>query len=162
MKPAPPVASTGARMTTPDEEHMGAALDAARRALVAGEAPIGACLVTDTDTVVVHNRVVSDRDPTAHAEIQAIREATRRWRHWDPGASRLYVTVEPCPMCIAACHYAGIREIVYAASLADFHEITGDELLTPLASGALLTGGCRREESRELLRTWAARRAATA
>ena len=70
----------------------------------------------------------------------------------------MYVTVEPCPMCIAACHYAGIREIVYAASLADFHEITGDELLAPLASGALLTGGCRREESLELLRAWAARR----
>lgn len=149
-------------MTTPDEAHMAAALGAARRALMAGEAPIGACLVGDEGTVAVHNRVVSDRDPTAHAEIQAIREAAKRWPRWDPAASRLYVTVEPCPMCIAACHYAGIREIVYAASLADFHGITGDELLMPLASAALLTGGCRREESLELLRTWAARRAATA
>lgn len=149
-------------MTTPDEERMGAALDAARRALLAGEAPIGACLVGDKGMLAVHNRVVSDRDPTAHAEIQAIREAARRWRDWDAATLRLYVTVEPCPMCIAACHYAGIREIVYAASLADFHEITGDELLLPLPSGALLTGGCRREESLELLRAWAARRAAPA
>lgn len=149
-------------MTTPDETHMAAALEAARRALMAGEVPVGACLVGDQGMVAVHNRVVSDRDPTAHAEIQAIREAARQWRQWDAAASRLYVTVEPCPMCIAACHYAGIRQIVYAASLADFHEISGDELLTPLASTALLTGGCRREESLELLRTWAARRAATA
>ena len=64
-------------------------------------------------------------------------------------------------MCLAACHYAGIREIVYAASLADFHDITGAELLSTLASPALLTGGCCREESLALLRTWAARRAAT-
>ncbi len=149
-------------MTTPDEAHMAAALDAARRALMAGEAPIGACLVGTEGSLTAQNRVVSDRDPTAHAEIQAIREAARQWHHWDPGASRLFVTVEPCPMCIAACHYAGIREIVYAASLADFHEITGAELLMPLASEALLTGGCRREDSLELLRTWAARRAATA
>ncbi len=148
-------------MTTPDEAHMAAALDAARRALMAGEAPIGACLVGTEGSLTVHNRVVSDRDPTAHAEIQAIREAASQWRSWEPGASRLYVTVEPCPMCLAACHYAGIREIVYAASLADFHEITGAELLMPLASEALLSGGCRREDSLELLRTWAARRAAT-
>jgi len=149
-------------MTTSDQAHMAAALDAARRALMAGEAPIGACLVGAEGSVAVHNRVVSDRDPTAHAEIQAIRDAAKQWPDWDAAAARLYVTVEPCPMCIAACHYAGIREIVYAASLADFHEITGAELLAPLSSAALLTGGCRREESLELLRTWAARRAATA
>lgn len=148
-------------MTTPDSEHMAGALDAARRALMAGEAPIGARLVCGGRSLTAHNRVVSDRDPTAHAEIQAIRDAGRQWRDWQPGNSRLYVTVEPCPMCLAACHYAGIREIVYAASLADFHDITGAELLSTLASPALLTGGCCREESLALLRTWAARRAAT-
>lgn len=162
MRPAPPVASTGARMTTPDHVHMAAALEAARRALLAGEVPIGASLVCGERRLATHNRVVSDRDPTAHAEVHAIREAGRQWRDWEPGASRLYVTVEPCPMCIAACHYAGVREIVYAASLADFHEITGNELLSTLASPALLTGGVCRKESLELLQAWADRRVASA
>ena len=146
-------------MTTPDYAHMGAALDSARNALLAGEAPIGACIAWGDREIVAHNRVISDRDPTAHAELVAIREATRQWRGWDPGASRLYVTVEPCPMCVAACHYAGVREIVYAASLADFHAITGTELLSTLSTSALLTGGCRRDDSLELLRAWAGRRA---
>ena len=137
---------------------MGAALEAGRRALLAGEAPIGACIDWEGRRVSSHNRVVSDRDPTAHAEMLVIREAAREWRDWQAVASRLYVTVEPCPMCIAACHYAGIREIVYAASLADFHAITGDELLATLPSDALLTGGCCRDESMELLQAWAARR----
>ena len=149
-------------MTTPDDEHMGAALDAARQALLAGEAPVGACIAWGDSKIATHNRVVSERDPTAHAEMVAIREATRQWRSWDPEAGCLYVTVEPCPMCVAACHYAGVREIVYAASLADFHAITGTELLSTLATDALLTGGCRREDSLELLRAWAARRESTA
>lgn len=148
-------------MTTPDEDRMDAALDVARRALLAGEVPIGACLVCGDRSLAVANRVVSTQDPTAHAEIQVIRAAAKQWRDWEPGACRLYVTVEPCPMCIAACHYAGIREIVYAVSLADFNELSGDELLAPVASGALLTGGCRRDASLELLRTWAARRGAS-
>lgn len=145
-------------MTTPDTEPMAAALEAARRALLAGEAPIGACLVWNEQRLAVHNRVVSGRDPTAHAEMLVIREAARQWRGWQADESRLYVTVEPCPMCVAACHYAGIREIVYAASLADFHEITGDELMSALPSDALLTGGCCREQSMDLLKAWAARR----
>jgi tRNA(Arg) A34 adenosine deaminase TadA len=148
-------------MTTTDSGPMDAALDAARRALLAGEVPVGACLVAGERSVVAHNRVISDRDPTAHAELLVIRAAAREWREW-PASCQLYVTVEPCPMCIGACHYAGIREIFFAASLDDFHRITGTELLAPIASDALLTGGCRRDDSLTLLRAWARRRGGAA
>jgi tRNA(Arg) A34 adenosine deaminase TadA len=148
-------------MTATDAAHMGAALAAARRALLAGEVPVGACLVRGEHRVAAHNGVISSGDPTAHAELEVIRTAARDWRRWPADPGRLYVTVEPCPMCIGACHYAGIREIVFAAGLNDFHRITGTELLAPLASDALLRGGCCREDSLELLRTWAERRSTT-
>lgn len=145
-----------------DESHMRRALEAARRAALAGEPPIGACLVRGGEVLATaSNCVISTLDITAHAEIALIREACRRARTLDLGGCELYSTVEPCPMCLAACHYARIERIVYGASLADLHALTGGELFPGigLPGGPVRTGGCLREESRALLAAWAGRSA---
>lgn len=136
---------------------MSAALDMARRGLAAGEVPIGACLVQDGAVVATaHNAVGAGPDPTAHAEIVLIREACRRLRTTALGGAVLYVTVEPCPMCLAACHYAGVARVVYGAGIAELEAFTGRELKAggDLAATVDRRGGLLAEECRELLRAW--------
>jgi tRNA(Arg) A34 adenosine deaminase TadA len=93
------------------------ALEAATAAGAAGDVPVGATLIGPDGTVVAitGNRVERDHDPTAHAEMLALREAAARF-----GAKRLadcdlYVTLEPCPMCAAAIALARIRRLYFAA-----------------------------------------------
>ncbi len=142
-----------------DETCMRLALEAARRAGLAGEPPIGACLVRDGKVLATaSNCVISSLDITAHAEIALIRDACRRQRTLDLSGCELYVTVEPCPMCYAASHYARIGRIVYGASLEELHALTGAELLTPREApmgGPVLSGGCLRQDALALLRNWA-------
>ena len=94
------------------------ALAAARRALELGEVPVGAVVVDAAGEVLAtaHNRVEQDRDPTAHAEILALRLAGQA-----RGTPRLvdcdlYVTLEPCPMCAQAIAFARIRRLYFAAA----------------------------------------------
>ncbi len=95
---------------------MDAALDEAQRAGERGEVPVGAVIVCDEAIVArAGNRTLELKDPTAHAEILAIRQAcetlgNERLEHCD-----LYVTLEPCPMCAAATSYARIRRLYYGA-----------------------------------------------
>lgn len=145
-----------------DEKAMRRALAAARRAGLAGEPPIGACLVRDGDVITAaSNSVISAIDITAHAEINLIRDACRRERSLNLGGCELFATVEPCPMCLAACHYARIGRIVYGASLEDLHALTGAEMLVrprlTAQGGPLLSGGCLREECLGLLQAWSGR-----
>ncbi|OLB67453.1 MAG: tRNA-specific adenosine deaminase [Nitrospirae bacterium 13_2_20CM_2_61_4] len=90
------------------------ALDEARLAATAGEVPIGAVLVV-AGTVVAraHNRREVWQDPTAHAELIAIREASAQLRTWRLGGSTLYVTMEPCAMCIGAAILARVERVVF-------------------------------------------------
>lgn len=134
------------------------ALEAARRALLAGEPPIGACLVRGAEVIATaSNCVISTLDITAHAEMAVIRAACREQRALDLSGCELYVTVEPCPMCRAAAHYARIGRIVHGASLADLQAITANELQQSWSgAGPALEGGVLREESLALLRAWSA------
>src|SRR6266513_590969 len=93
-------------------EYMRHALDEARLAAAAGEVPIGAVLVV-AGTVVAraHNRREVWQDPTAHAELIAIREASAQLRTWRLGGSTLYVTMEPCAMCIGAAILARVERV---------------------------------------------------
>ena len=95
---------------------MGLALDEARKAMAAGEVPIGAVLVKEQKVISRgHNQVEGLKDPTAHAEIQAIRKAAEEFDHWRLTNTILYVTVEPCCMCIGAIILARIGRLVYGA-----------------------------------------------
>src|SRR5260370_3119140 len=92
------------------------ALDEARRGLEAGEVPVGAAVVRDGAVLAhAHNAPIGLADPTAHAEIIALREAGRRLgNHRLPGAT-LYGTVEPCPMCCGAALHAPVPRVVAGA-----------------------------------------------
>lgn len=144
-----------------DRRHMQAALGAARRCMLAGEPPVGANLVRDGESLVtLGNGVISDLDVTAHAEMRVIREACRSLRKLSIDGCTMYVTVEPCLMCLSACHYAGIDRIVWGASLEDMHAVTGSELTVhyaTLEAGGIdmdVSGDCLGEESRALLGEW--------
>jgi tRNA(Arg) A34 adenosine deaminase TadA len=138
------------------------AIESARRGMAAGEPPIGACVVRDGKPIATaHNSVVSELDVTAHAEIIAIRKACKSLGLIDLSGCHLYVTVEPCAMCIAACHYAGISLIVFGARLSDIDAITGNELIAPYAEmfaegsdAATMVGDFLRNDCLELLREW--------
>jgi len=104
------------------------ALEQARIGQLAGNAPIG-CVIVSHGTLVAlgHNRVVSDCDPTAHAEIVTIRAASRALAHPDLTDMTLYSTLQPCGMCSMASLWANITRIVYGAGRADVHPMYFEE-----------------------------------
>lgn len=100
-----------------DELYMALALEQARLAAAEGEVPIGAVLVCD-GAVVAHGRNAreSAADPTAHAEMIAIRDGAERLGRWRLSGCTLYVTLEPCPMCAGALVNARVDRLVYGAA----------------------------------------------
>lgn len=96
---------------------MRAALDEARRGLLDGEVPVGAVVVADGAIVArAHNAPIALSDPTAHAEVLALREAGRKTGNYRLTGATLYVTVEPCPMCCGAVLQARLARVVYGAA----------------------------------------------
>ena len=96
--------------------YMDMALDEALKAQTAGEVPVGCVIVQDGAVVATAgNRTLTDRDPTAHAEIVAIRAAAQRLGSERLTGCDLYVTLEPCAMCAAAISFARIRRLYYGA-----------------------------------------------
>jgi tRNA(adenine34) deaminase len=99
------------------EYFMSIALEEARRAAKFGEVPIGAVVVYDGNIIArAHNWRESWRDPTAHAELIALQEASRRLGGWRLEECDLYVTLEPCPMCAGAIMLSRIRHLYYGAA----------------------------------------------
>ena len=112
---------------------MRAALDAARHGILAGQAPFGAAIFTEQGELIVaeHNQVREMLDPTAHAEVFAIRLACRLVGQRSLPGCWLFATCEPCPMCAAAAVFAGLRHVVYGASVEDALEAGFSELQLP-------------------------------
>ncbi|TLM80398.1 MAG: nucleoside deaminase [Actinobacteria bacterium] len=115
---------------------MALALDEARQAALAGEVPIGAVVVCEGAVVSrAHNTRETDHDPTAHAELMAIREASRRLGRWRLSDCTVYATLEPCPMCAGAMHQARIERLVYgttdpkAGAVGTLYDLSCDERL---------------------------------
>jgi tRNA(adenine34) deaminase len=101
---------------TADVDMMGAALAEALTARELGEVPVGAVVVRrGTVLASAHNRRELDSDPTAHAELLAIRSAAHKLGTWRLDGCDLYVTLEPCPMCAGATILSRIRRLVYGA-----------------------------------------------
>jgi tRNA(adenine34) deaminase len=100
-----------------DSIFMARALELAREAEQAGEVPVGAVIVKD-DVIVGEgwNRPISTHDPTAHAEIVALRAAAQKLGSYRLLDTTLYVTLEPCPMCAGAVVHARVKRLVYAAT----------------------------------------------
>lgn len=90
--------------------------------------PFGAVIVKDNKIIAFgHNKVISSNDPTAHAEIVAIREASRILQRFDLSDCELYTTCEPCPMCYSAIHWAKISRVYYGATRTDAKNIGFDD-----------------------------------
>ena len=138
-----------------DLRHMSAALDAAAQAAACGEVPIGAVVVME-GAVMGHgyNRRESWQDPTAHAEIIAIREAAAALGSWRLLGSTLYVTMEPCAMCIGAAILARVERLVFGV-MDPKGGACGSILNIPAERGfnhcIEVVGGVMEEKSRELL-----------
>jgi tRNA(Arg) A34 adenosine deaminase TadA len=99
-----------------DRRLMGRAIERARAAAAVGEVPVGAVIaVGPHEIVATHNRRELDRDPTAHAELIALRAAARSLGRWRLSDATLYVTLEPCVMCAGALIAARIGRVVYGA-----------------------------------------------
>jgi tRNA(adenine34) deaminase len=105
-----------AHAVNPDERFMRAALEQALEAGGRGEVPVGAVVVLDDAIVGAgFNQPIGASDPTAHAEIVALREAARRMGNYRLPRAALYVTIEPCQMCVGAMIHARIARVVYGA-----------------------------------------------
>jgi tRNA(adenine34) deaminase len=148
--------------SNPDQHFMALALREAHRALEHDDVPVGAVVVCDGEVVgLSHNERELRQDPTAHAEVLAIRESARRLGSWRLLGCSLYVTLEPCAMCAGAIVLARIPRVLYGAddpkagAAGSVLDVLDDPHLNhrPLVDGGLLA-----EESAVLLREFFARR----
>lgn len=145
---------------------MRAALEEARRGFAAGEVPIGAVLVVDGEIVSrAFNQPIGSVDPTAHAEILVLRDAAQRIGNYRLTGSTLYVTVEPCLMCVGALVHARVAHVVYGAAEPKTGALTSAVRgldLPGLNHQFEVTGGILEEDCRQLIQEFfRARRAST-
>ncbi len=141
-------------MLSVDEKWMTAAIDCARAAADLGEVPIGACIVGENGELLAEafNRTIADNDPTAHAEILAIRAAAAKIENYRLTGSTLYTTIEPCVMCAGALVNSRINRLVFGSrderfgAVETLYRICDDERLNhrmEITSG-VLAEPCRR------------------
>lgn len=142
---------------------MGMALELAAMAAEQGEVPVGAVVVDAQGQVIGKgfNAPISSHDPTAHAEIRALREAALAIGNYRLNHCRLYVTLEPCAMCSGAIFHARISEVIYAA--ADPKTGVAQSVMhlyenAQLNHHANIRGGVRSQESAALLQEFFAKR----
>lgn len=137
------------------EHFMAAALEQARLGLAAGEVPIGAvAVIGDAIVARAFNQPIGTSDPTAHAEVLVLREAARHRGNYRLTDATVYVTLEPCLMCVGALLHARVRDVVYGAaeprtgalvSTISAHETPG------LNHRFTVTGGVLEVECRDLI-----------
>jgi len=146
----------------PDDVFLARAVELARQGSELGEGgPFGAVIVHDGKIVAeAWNRVVASKDPTAHAEIAAIRSASATLDRFHLNGCTLYASSEPCPMCLAAAYWAHIERIVFANSRAEAAVIgfcddwLYDELQMPLAERRIRMEHRPLPGATEAMQTW--------
>jgi tRNA(adenine34) deaminase len=139
-------------MNDPHEIFMALALAEAKKAGQIDEVPIGAVLVAESREVLslAHNRTITSTDPTAHAEIIVLREAARKLSNYRLLNTTLYVTVEPCIMCMGAIIHARVSKLVFGAAdpkwgaAGSLYNFAGDNRLNHQLE---IIGGVCQEES---------------
>jgi len=145
-----------------DEAFMKLAIAACQRGIIAGQTPFGACIVRGNDVIIAtHNHVWLTTDITAHAEVHAIRTACQKLSTIKLDGCDIYSTTEPCPMCFSAIHWAGMRRIIYGASIADakdagFSELSlsNQHMKAVGGSPVLITADVLRDECAALFDAW--------
>ena len=145
-----------------NEQFMRLAIEKTKEGIFAGQSPFGAVIVKDGKVVVsAHNRVWKTCDPTAHAEVSAIRDAATELNTIDLSGSVMYTTCEPCPMCLAAIHWAKIDKVYYGATIEDavkagFQELEfpAKELAKQGKSHLIVVDGLCQDECTALFSLW--------
>jgi tRNA(Arg) A34 adenosine deaminase TadA len=145
-----------------EETWMRQAIDKCVEGIDAGQSPFGAAIVMGGRLIcVAHNTVLRDNDPTAHAEVNAIRLAARSLGTIALHGCEMFTTCEPCPMCLSAIHWAKIDRVVYGADIADATAAGFSELAMParvLAATAgsplRVEGGLLADQCRALFQRW--------
>jgi guanine deaminase len=129
-----------------------------------GGGPFAALVVKDAKIIAeAANQVISSNDPTAHAEIMAIRAACRQLGHFELRGSDIYTTCEPCPMCLGAIYWARPERVYFANTAADAAQIgfddsfIYDELRLPLAQRKIPMIPLMREQSLAVFHAWQAK-----
>ena len=136
--------------------YMDMALEEAKKAGQKDEVPIGAVLVSENGEVIAagHNQTITRVDPTAHAEILTLREAARKVANYRLLNTTLYVTIEPCPMCMGALVHARVSRVVFGAkdpkwgAAGSLYDLAGDERLNHRMA---VISGVRETECRSLI-----------
>ena len=150
-------------MTEKDEKFMRRAIELAQNGMKTGAGgPFGAVVVKDGEIVGEgSNRVTSTNDPTAHAEIVAIRDACAKLNSFQLDGCTIYTSCEPCPMCLGAIYWARPARIFYAATHSDAAQIGFDdqfiyeEIEKPIAARKIETTNLLRDEGLKVFEDWA-------
>jgi len=145
-----------------DKEFLQQAIRISENNVEHGDGPFGAVLTKD-DVIIssAGNRVISSNDPTAHAEINVIREAAEKLNTFDLNGCTIYCSCEPCPMCLSAIYWAHLDRIVYANTQMDAREAGFDDLLIhqqlmkPEKSRMIPATQMLQEEGKRALQKWA-------
>lgn len=148
-------------MTEKQREFMQMAIDASVENVKNGGGPFGAVIVKNGEVVAVGtNRVTANNDPTAHAEVMAIRAACQRLNTFRLSDCEIYTSCEPCPMCLSAIYWSGIRIIYYgnnaldAARIGFSDQFIYDELKRPLIQRVIPAINLMRPEAQAAFRAW--------
>ncbi len=144
------------------EELMQLAIDKAAAGVDAGQSPFGCAIAHGDDVIAVaHNTVVATTDITAHAEVNALREGCKATGQIHLDDCIVATTCEPCPMCMAALHWARVAKVYFGASIADAEAAGFNELQVPAAdvlkigrSQVQLADGILAADCRELFQRW--------
>jgi len=138
-----------------DEKWMKIAISEASLAINKGEIPVGAVLIQDGKIIAkAHNQPILNHDPTAHAEVEVLRKAGKKLKNYRLARSTLYVTLEPCAMCLGAIMHARIERIVFGASdpktgvCGSKADLTSEAFFTHKVK---VDGGVLEEENKEIL-----------
>jgi len=118
----------------PQKKFMHLAIREARKNIKSMDGgPFGACIVKDGKVISLARNTVLKNDATCHAEINAIRKASRRLKNFDLCGCVIYSTTEPCPMCFSAIHWARIDALYYGTTIADVKKLGFNELSIPVS-----------------------------
>ena len=141
-----------------DEKWMKIAISEANLAINKGEIPVGAILIQDGKLIAkAHNKPILNHDPTAHAEVEVLRKAGKKLKNYRLARSTLYVTLEPCIMCLGAIMHARIERIVFGASdpktgvCGSKTDLTSEYFFTHKVK---VNGGVLEEENKEILQSF--------
>ncbi|MDD5681464.1 MAG: nucleoside deaminase [Candidatus Omnitrophica bacterium] len=148
--------------TGPIAEYMGLALREAEKNLSDMRGgPFGACIVKGNKVIAVSRNTVFEQDATCHAEMNAIRKASKKLRTYDLSGCSIYSSTEPCPMCFSAIHWSGINTLICGNSIADAKSIGFKELSISNAvmkrlgrAKVKIISGFMRDEANQLFKKW--------